>query len=486
VTTVQELVAGRYRLESRVAIGGMGAVWRAHDELLGRTVALKLLSDELAHDPRAAARFRREARTAASLSHPRMANVFDLVEEGGRPGIVMEFCESETLSARLLRSKRLPIPEAARIADSLLDALDGAHRNGVVHRDVKPGNILLCADGDVKITDFGIALSLGDSSLTQTGTIMGTAAYASPEQVGGTPATPASDLYAAGIVLYEMLTGARPFTGDSAVAVALARLSVQPAPPSSLRPSIPAEMDAVVMRALARDPAERFASANEMRAALNHAAAAAAAVAPRAAIDERPLVAAAPLPPVAPVAPAGATSVLRLSESDPTLAMGSGPRAQGAPLAGAAARRGERARRRERTRHVVPPVLARQLGIVLAPLAIVAVVATLAAATVPGGDSAAARATPSPPACCAVPRLIGHPLDNALARLKGAHLVAGTVTKKVSSYPPGTVIGQSSAPGATVSQGGSVDLVIATSPPPPPAPARPKEHRHKHHGHDGD
>src|SRR5690349_11823276 len=176
---VETLLAGRYLLEEQIAVGGMGEVWRARDQVLERPVAVKLLHDSLAGDDKAAERFRREALTAAQISHPNMANVFDYIEEDGKPGIVMEYVPSQTLAQRLAR-KPLPIAESVRIADDVLAALERAHAAGIIHRDIKPPNILLTPDGDVKVTDFGIARALGDASLTQTGTVMGTAHYSAP------------------------------------------------------------------------------------------------------------------------------------------------------------------------------------------------------------------------------------------------------------------------------------------------------------------
>jgi len=429
MTAVQERLADRYRLEEQIATGGMGSVWRARDELLGRTVAVKILSEELSHDERAAERFRREARIAASLSHPRMANVFDLVEGAGRPGIVMEYVESETLSARLARDRILPIAEATRIIDAMLEALDAAHRAGVVHRDVKPGNVLLTPGGDVKVADFGIARTLGDASLTQTGAIMGTAAYAAPEQIRGHAASASCDIYSAGIVFYEMLTGARPFMGDSAAAVALARLSVDPVPPRTLRHAIPIALDGVVMRALARDPADRFASAEEMRAALRRK-------------DD-------------------ATEVLLIGASDQTVNLGTL-----APSPG------------RETRAHVPTVLRRLLTVTLVPLFLVASVAVIVAATGSSAPPTVANAAPKNPAtaCCSVPRLVGLSLVNAEIALARANLTLGTVASYISSATPGTILSQNRAPGSTIGEGGVVNVAVAKAPPP----------RQKHRKHGGD
>ena len=261
----------RYRIEDRIATGGMGAVFRATDERLGRRVALKLLRDDLAGDPSFVERFRREARSVAALAHPNIATVFDYGEEDGSHFIVMELVEGRDL-ARLLREEgRLSSDRAVRIAEQLGDALAHAHAAGVVHRDVKPANVIVGEQDLVKVTDFGIARVAGDSTLTATGSVLGSAHYISPEQANGAPAGPASDIYSAGIVLYEMLTGALPFTGDSPVGVAMRHVTEDVPPPSHLNPDVPAALDAVVATATARTSESRYRDGAAMAAALQAA-----------------------------------------------------------------------------------------------------------------------------------------------------------------------------------------------------------------------
>jgi eukaryotic-like serine/threonine-protein kinase len=265
------MLAARYRLEQRLATGGMGAVYVGVDERLGRPVAVKLLKEELAGQPDFVERFRREARAAAGLSHPNVAQVYDYGQDGQRHFIVMELVEGTDLARLLGERGRLWPSEAVRIATQVCLALSAAHAGGIVHRDIKPGNVIICPDGLVKVTDFGIARAAGHSSLTQTGTVMGTAQYLPPEQAHGAPASPASDLYSLGVVLFQMVTGSVPFTGDSPVAIALRHLHESVPRPSEFNSEVPSGLDQVVARATAKDPAERFADAAQMAAALDQA-----------------------------------------------------------------------------------------------------------------------------------------------------------------------------------------------------------------------
>jgi len=253
-------LGGRYRLRAFLAAGGMGAVWAAEDVVLGRPVAVKLLGEWLAGDPVAAERLRREARAAARLVHPNVARVLDLGEQDGRPYLVMELLEGESLAAVIRRSGPLAPAEAAQIAGAVADALHAAHQAGVVHRDVKPGNLFLTAGGDVKVLDFGIAAAAWEASLTG-GELIGTAAYLAPERALGREATPAADVYALGVVLYEMLSGRPPFSGEDGMALASAHIHARPVPLRQAAPWVPAPLAVACERALAKDPAERPASA---------------------------------------------------------------------------------------------------------------------------------------------------------------------------------------------------------------------------------
>jgi eukaryotic-like serine/threonine-protein kinase len=253
-------LGGRYRMGALLATGGMGEVWAAHDLLLDRPVAVKVLSGALAGDGRAAERLRREARAAARLEHPSIARVLDLGEHDGRPYLVMELLEGESLAARIDRAGPMAPAEAARVVTAVADALQAAHTAGVVHRDVKPGNVFLTTGGEVKVLDFGIAWCAHDAALT-TGELLGTAAYLAPERVLGHRATPAADIYALGVVLYELLAGHRPFEASSEVELAMAHVNANPPPLREVAPATPPFLVAACHQAMAKDPSARPPSA---------------------------------------------------------------------------------------------------------------------------------------------------------------------------------------------------------------------------------
>jgi serine/threonine-protein kinase len=316
---------GRYQLVSRIATGGMGEVWRAEDTVLDREVAVKLLKTEYADDPVFRTRFQAEARHAAGLNHPNIASVFDvgeLADEDGagaaadgsgtrRPFLVMELVPGQPLSELLRGGEPLHPKQAADIAAQVADGLAAAHAMGIVHRDVKPANLLVAPTGHVKITDFGIARAVDTGSVTQTGQIIGTPHYISPEQAEGAPASAASDLYALGVVLYECLAGRRPFDRDTPIQVALAHLH-EPVPP--LDPQVPGWLRQVVESALAKRPEDRPASAAELAAALRGGPGSSSAVAAASAPDAtQVLPAAAAAAPVAGPAAAAAAPVAGLS-----------------------------------------------------------------------------------------------------------------------------------------------------------------------------
>ena len=259
--TTGQVFGSRYELVSRIAIGGMGEVWKANDSVIGRTVAIKILKDEYMGDSGFRERFRAEARHAALVNHEGIANVFDYGEEEGSAYLVMELVPGEALSSILEREKILPATRVLSIVSQTASALHAAHQAGLVHRDIKPGNLLITPDGSVKITDFGIARLADQVPLTATGQVMGTVQYLAPEQAGGKPASPATDVYSLGIVAYEALAGKRPFRGESQVAIAMAQIKETP---PELPSSIPSAVRALVMSCMAKKPEGRPASAHDL------------------------------------------------------------------------------------------------------------------------------------------------------------------------------------------------------------------------------
>ena len=254
-------LAGRYRLQSLLARGGMASVWLGDDTLLARPVAVKTLHPELALDADTRTRFRNEAVAVASLAHPDIVATYDTGEDDGVAYLVMELVDGPNLRRLLDERGALPVAEALRIARGVAAALDHAHRNGIVHRDIKPANVLVPPHAPVKVTDFGIAKAGDGPDLTGTGTVLGTARYLAPEQLSGDPVDARADLYGVGLLLHEMLAGQAPFTGDSEASAALARLTTAPPPLRSLRPDIPPQLEAITLRCLALDPADRYQDA---------------------------------------------------------------------------------------------------------------------------------------------------------------------------------------------------------------------------------
>jgi beta-lactam-binding protein with PASTA domain/predicted Ser/Thr protein kinase len=264
---INTLFDGRYRVMRKLGSGGMADVYLAEDEELGRRVAIKILNDRHANDEQFVERFRREAKNAAGLSHPNIVSIYDRGEAEGTYYIAMEYLDGRSLKELLIARGPMPIADAVSYTRQILNALRFAHKKGVVHRDIKPHNVMADPDGRLKVTDFGIARA-GASQMTEAGAIVGTAQYLSPEQARGEAVDQRSDLYSVGVVLYEMLTGHVPFTGDTPVEIAMKHLSEAPRPPSTMRPDVSPDLDMIVLRALAKNPDDRFQSAEEMDAEL--------------------------------------------------------------------------------------------------------------------------------------------------------------------------------------------------------------------------
>jgi serine/threonine-protein kinase len=269
--TPDTLIDGRYRALKRLGAGGMAEVWCAEDEVLSRRVALKLMGGRFAEDPEFRERFRREAQAAAGMQHPNIVGIYDRSEWDGTPYIAMELVDGKTLKELVTARGPLPPDVAVGLTEQVLRALGYAHKRGIVHRDVKPQNVIIDPDGQAKVADFGIARAGDTSEMTQTGAIVGTMQYLSPEQAEGHPVDRRADLYSAGVVLYELLTGQVPFDGEAPIAIAIKQINELPVPPGQLRPGLSPALESVVLRALEKDPARRFQSAEEFIAALEAA-----------------------------------------------------------------------------------------------------------------------------------------------------------------------------------------------------------------------
>jgi len=394
----------------------MAKVFLGTDTVLGRTVAVKVLAPQFADDDGFVQRFRREAQAAASIGHPHIVSVFDTGSDDGVHYIVMEYVEGRTLAEFLAGGGRILPDRAIDIAMDVCQALEAAHAQGVIHRDIKPGNIMLNPRGEVKVTDFGIArVTTTADTVAQTAAILGTASYLSPEQAQGQPVDARSDLYSLGCVVYEMVTGRPPFLGDSPVAVASKQVLEQPVPPSKLNSDVTPDLDAVILRALAKNPANRYQSAEEMRADLERAKRGLP-------VDATPLLAAGATQ-VLDRPPAQATQVLPPSEP-------------------------------ERRNNWVP------IAVTLVLIALLGALLWFLASTLLDDD-------PQTPVTVGVPNVVGDKRAQAISEIEDAGLEVGTITPVTAAdetQEPGTVVEQDPAAGDEVERGTAVDLTIVESP----------------------
>jgi len=429
-TTPSPVYGGRYELRNQIARGGTAQVYLARDLLLDRPVALKVLFPELSSDHSFVERFRREAQAAANLMHPNIVQVFDWGESDRTYFIVMEYVDGEPLSSIIRTQAPLGDRQAASIASDIAKALSYAHRHGVVHRDIKPGNVLITADGQVKVTDFGIARAIGvDEQVTQTGLVMGTATYFSPEQAQGLPVDARSDVYALGVVLFEMLAGRPPFSGETPVAIAYQHVREQPPSLRSLNPAVPVALEAIVLQAMAKLPAERYVSADEMKSDLDR-------------FVRGQTVLAAPPPGAGDTGPV--TTVMA--------ATGAGATGAGAPASGGrrSARSDARERRESRGRTTTPWWLAGGLVVLVA----------IGAVAYFGGRSLGYFGGRS---SVAVANVVGKTAASATSVLdqQGLHVSPTTVKPRVGEGSKvGTVKSQSPAPGTELRTGDVVHVVV--------------------------
>ncbi|HEU4354422.1 MAG TPA: protein kinase, partial [Actinomycetota bacterium] len=415
----QPVLAGRYRVERELGRGGMAKVYEGTDTVLGRQVAIKLLAPQFADDESFVQRFRREAQAAARLSNPNVVSVFDTGTDGGVHFIVMEYVEGRTLEDYLSGGGRIMPDRAIEIAEDVCGALSAAHAQGVIHRDIKPGNIMLTPAGQVKVADFGIArITTTAETVAQTAAVLGTASYLSPEQAQGQPVDGRSDIYSLGCVLYEMVSGRAPFLGDSPVAVASKHVLEQPALPSRLNQDVTPDLDAVISRALAKNPANRYQSAEEFRADLDR-------VRRGMPVETTPLLAP---PPAATqvMAPAG-TQVMPPTEP-------------------------------ERSRWWIPVLV---IGLIVAAIALLL---WLFASDILGGDE-----TSPTPTLVVVPSVVGDRVRVAEETLTGAGLTVADERIEVpiddpATQVPGTVIDQDPAADEEVVEGTAVTLTVLVAP----------------------
>jgi eukaryotic-like serine/threonine-protein kinase len=424
----ETIIDGRYRVISRLGSGGMADVYLAQDQLLGRQVAVKVLHHHFAEDQEFVERFRREASSAAALSHPNIVAIFDRGEWNGTYYIAMEYVAGRTLKAIVREQGALDPAAAIEIVVQILRAARFAHRRGVIHRDLKPHNVILDEEGRARVTDFGIARA-GASDMTLTGSIMGTAQYLSPEQAQGLAVSAASDLYSIGVILYELLTGVVPFEGETAVAIAFKQVSAVPQPPSALRPGLPPSLDAVVLRVLAKDPSQRYADADELIAALEYERQALPALHGATAADGHAIHPAPAAAAAAAVAYAGAGSLLLAT-----------PGTGQYELEGAPATAEERRRRRRRG------MLWAFAIVIVVGLAALALVLTQSKQTV------------------TVPQVTGETEQAAGAALRAAGLDPVPSLHSSVKVPSGLVISQSPPAASAVRKESRVSIVVSEGP----------------------
>lgn len=475
----------RYAVFERIGSGGMAEVYRARDELLDREVALKVLSERFARDRSFVTRFRREAQSAANLNHPQIVSLYDYGSDGDAYFIVMEYIDGTSLAEVIHRDAPLLPERAAEIALDVAKGLERAHAAGIVHRDIKPGNILITKEGLTKVTDFGIARAAhGDNeqTVTQTGMVIGTAAYLSPEQAQGEPVDGRSDLYSLGIVLYEMLTARAPFSGDTPLSIAYKHVREMAVPPSSVNADVPPELDAIVMKALAKNPENRYQSAVEFEQDLQRFLAGQQVHATPLMADDTQVASAVPVTATQVLQPDRSTRVMPPPERSRTgwyllsalaillvfgvaawllfnnLVGNPGPQVTVPTVVGKDL---SAAKTILRNHHLTATVQRQRSG---KP-------ANQVLAQDPPGrrkvarDSAVTLTVSGGPGQTLVPTITGSKLADARATLKADHLILGTQTKQPSdTVSKNFIISQNPPPGAKVPRGSAVDVVVSSGP----------------------
>ncbi|MEP6972746.1 MAG: Stk1 family PASTA domain-containing Ser/Thr kinase [Actinomycetota bacterium] len=413
----ESMLGGRYQVEARIGSGGMGEVYRGVDTVLDRTVAIKVLLPQFARDASFVERFRREAQAAARLNHPNLVGIYDSGADGETQFIVMEFIEGRTLVDFMGAGGRFAVAHAVEVTEKICNALSFAHVAGVIHRDIKPANVMVTRKGEVKVMDFGIArIVAGPQTAPQTSAVLGTAAYISPEQAQGQSVDGRSDIYSLGAVLYEMVTGRPPFTGDSPVAVAYKQVNESPIPPSVANAEVSPRLDAVLMRALAKNPANRYQTAEDFRADLE-----------RARRDQD--VQATPLMPLG----ADATQVISRPRQTSVLPPQEAPAGSGRKV---------------------------WLGVLIGLLAVVVLA---------GGGYLLAKTllsnTKDTPGPIPVPPVVGFTQEHATSVLDDLHLKVFPKFQVSDTVKPGRVIDQDPVAGTTVNPGSTVTIIVAKAPP---------------------
>ncbi len=432
----QQVLGGRYLLKDRVGTGGMATVYRAQDQVLDRTVAVKIMLPQYAADATFAARFKQEAQAAAGLQSPYIVGVYDWGKDGDTYYIVMEFLRGTDLKSGIRAHGALDPKKVAQIGSQICGALSVAHKHEIIHRDIKPQNIMVLPDGNIKVMDFGIARAK-NSHLTQDNNVLGTAHYVSPEQTRGQELGPTSDIYSLGVVMYECATGRVPFDGDDAISVALKQVNEIPVPPSQVNPSVDADLERIILKCMEKDPAMRFQSADELRQVLNNYLAGRTVDVPE---PTRVIAGAAAVP------GAGATETRVMSDATRAMVRPAvdAQRTTSNPRPGNLGNTGSYAQEEKKggTGKIVAAVIA--------AIAVIGIAAAIAMSMLGGGSTAT------------VPNVLGKTLDEARAEIEAAGFEVGEITPGYSDeFEENEIMGQTPSGGLQEAEGTKIDLTVS-------------------------